>query len=478
MKASEFIRRLKDVATNYKTLYVMGCFGAPMNSANKARYTKNHEYNMRADRVSMIKAASANTFGFDCVCLIKGILWGWSGRADRTYGGATYASNGVPDIGADTMITRCSGVSANFEKILPGEAVWVEGHIGVYVGDGLVVECTPAWKNCVQFTTMRNAHTRSGYNARTWAKHGKLPWIDYSDVTATVPTPGTKPVTGTPSRGTAADEKRIWNFFKSKGLNSYAIAGIMGNLNAESALRSNNLQDSYQKRLGYNDATYTAAVDNGRYNNFVHDSAGYGLAQWTYYTRKQALLSWAKKHNKSIGDLQMQLDFLWEELSINFGAVLKTLKKATSVQVASDVFMCKFENPADQSTSAKNRRAALGVQYYNKYAGATATPKPTSTPTPEAPRKTVDALAREVIQGKWGNGLDRKKRLTAAGYSYSAVQHRVEAILSGKKSKSVDELAREVIQGKWGSGAERKRRLTAAGYNYSAVQKRVNELMK
>ena len=93
--------------------------------------------------------------------------------------------------------------------------------------------------------------------------------------------------------------------------------------------------------------------------------------------------------------------------------------------------------------------------------------------------KTVDELAREVIQGMWGNGQDRKDRLTAAGYDYSAVQAKVNELMGAKiPTKSIDELAREVIAGKWGNGADRKNRLTAAGYNYSAVQARVNELLK
>ena len=74
MKASEFVAKAVDIAKNYKTLYVMGCFGAPMTAANKKRYTQNHEYNRRAARTAMINAASAETFGFDCVNLIKGIL--------------------------------------------------------------------------------------------------------------------------------------------------------------------------------------------------------------------------------------------------------------------------------------------------------------------------------------------------------------------------------------------------------------------
>ena len=114
MKAKIFVDKLVDIAKNYKTLYVMGCFGAPMTAANKKRYTGNHEYNRQSARVAMINAASADTFGFDCVCLIKGVLWGWNGDASRVYGGADYAVNGVPDIGADTMITKCSGVTTDF----------------------------------------------------------------------------------------------------------------------------------------------------------------------------------------------------------------------------------------------------------------------------------------------------------------------------------------------------------------------------
>ena len=85
----ELANKLKDIAKNYKTLYVMGCFGAPMTASNKKRYTQNHSYNRQPARTAMINAASADTFGFDCVCLIKGVLWGWSGDKNAIYGGAT-----------------------------------------------------------------------------------------------------------------------------------------------------------------------------------------------------------------------------------------------------------------------------------------------------------------------------------------------------------------------------------------------------
>ena len=87
----ELANKLKDIAKNYKTLYVMGCFGAPMTAANKKRYTQNHSYNRQPTRTAMINAASADTFGFDCVCLIKGVLWGWNGDKNAIYGGAGYA---------------------------------------------------------------------------------------------------------------------------------------------------------------------------------------------------------------------------------------------------------------------------------------------------------------------------------------------------------------------------------------------------
>jgi hypothetical protein len=91
-----------------------------------------------------------------------------------------------------------------------------------------------------------------------------------------------------------ANDAKIWQFLKSKGLTDAGTAGLMGNLYAESALNSINLQGTYEKSLGYTDTTYTAAVDNGTYTNFVYDKAGYGLAQWTYWSRKDALMKYCQ----------------------------------------------------------------------------------------------------------------------------------------------------------------------------------------
>lgn len=163
-------------------------------------------------------------------------------------------------------------------------------------------------------------------------------------------------------------ESMIWSFLTGKGLNVYAAAGLMGNLFAESGLNSCNLQNSYNTKLGMTDTEYTAAVDNGSYTNFVRDSAGYGIAQWTYYSRKQALLDFARSAGASIGSLDMQLSFLWQELQ-GYRGVISALMAATSVRAASDAVLTGYEKPADQSEAVKQRRAEYGQEYYDRYAG-------------------------------------------------------------------------------------------------------------
>lgn len=192
--AIELAKRCEEVAKNYKTLYVLGCFGAPMNASNKDRYSRNLDYNRQTVRTVKIKSASADTFGFDCVNMIKGLMWGWDGDSSKTYGGAKYASNGVTDINADQTIKQCKDVSTDFSNIQVGEAVWIPGHIGVYIGGGLAVECTPKWKDGVQITAVHNIGTQSGYNGRTWTKHGKLPYVTYEEAAdpVTKPTATTK----------------------------------------------------------------------------------------------------------------------------------------------------------------------------------------------------------------------------------------------------------------------------------------------
>lgn len=185
MTDDKFIERAK-LAASVSTLYIKGCFGAPMNDYNKLRYSKNDVYNKAPARQKLIQAATPDTYGFDCVCTIKGILWDWRARPDMVYGGATYKSNGVPDFPVDAtqnskgLMDYCTEVSQDFTTIVPGEVLHIPGHCGIYIGDGLAVEATSRWKDGVQITAVANlGNNKKVANARTWNEHGKLQWIEY-----------------------------------------------------------------------------------------------------------------------------------------------------------------------------------------------------------------------------------------------------------------------------------------------------------
>jgi peptidoglycan hydrolase-like protein with peptidoglycan-binding domain len=150
-------------------------FGTPITKSSVTGKAKQYPYWYTDSKINSVFApiyrSNSLVWGFDCVGLVKGVLWGWNGDSSKAYGGAVYASNGVPDISADAMINRCSNVSSNnFYSLGGGEFLWMKGHCGVYIGNGQVVESTPQWNNGVQITNI---------NSRNWLKHGKLPYIEY-----------------------------------------------------------------------------------------------------------------------------------------------------------------------------------------------------------------------------------------------------------------------------------------------------------
>ena len=178
------------------------------------------------------------------------------------------------------------------------------------------------------------------------------------------------PVTPTQNQSGVGNEKTIWDFLKMKGFNDFATAGIMGNIYAESTFLPNILENKYKQLLGHTNDSYTKGVDNGTYTNFIRDAAGYGLVQWTYWSRKEKLLNFARSKKKSIGDLEMQLDFFWGEIQ-GYTSVMNKLRTATSVLFASNAIMLEYERPADQSEAARNKRAGFGQIYFSKYAKTT-----------------------------------------------------------------------------------------------------------
>lgn len=157
--------------------------------------------------------------------------------------------------------------------------------------------------------------------------------------------------------------------------------------------------------------------------------------------------------------------------------------KKSNEEIAEEVIAGKWGNGDDR----KNKLTAAGYDYSaiqaivnQKLGVSTSTSSSTTT---SSSSKSVTELANEVIASKWGNGTERKEKLEAAGYDYSAVQAKVNELLGASSSttsskKSNEEIANEVIKGLWGNGTDRKTKLTAAGYDYNAIQKIVNQKLK
>ena len=185
----DFVNRAIKTA-GLKTLYVKGGFGQVLTESRKKALIKQYDYNKK--RESMIMAASNDTFAFDCCGLVKGIIWGFMGDTSKVYGGAEYASNGMPDVGEKAILNMCQELSDNMTNIEVGEFLYMAGHCGIYAGGGKVVESSPAWKNGVQITDM---------SQRKWKTHGKLPQIQYNQITPVKKPDAAKPILRQGSKG-------------------------------------------------------------------------------------------------------------------------------------------------------------------------------------------------------------------------------------------------------------------------------------
>lgn len=187
-----------------------------------------------------------------------------------------------------------------------------------------------------------------------------------------------------------AYDKYIWGYFHARIENDYGVAGLMGNLFAESALNPKNLQGSYETSLGFTDDSYTAAVDSGAYtrDQFINDSAGYGLAQWTYWSRKQGMYDfWKAGGYDSIGSIYLACDYLYFELVNSYPSVLRDLKNASSIREASDTVLHDFEKPKNQSEEVELKRLGYSEGYYNTYAGSSPDPDVPVDPDPDEPEE-------------------------------------------------------------------------------------------
>ena len=163
--------------------------------------------------------------------------------------------------------------------------------------------------------------------------------------------------------------QQIWNGLLADIGNEYGVAGLMGNLQAESGLIPYRVQGDFSN--GYTTSiTYTNQVDNGTVteSEFVNREQGYGLAQWTFYTRKQGLYNMKRSMNVSIGSVELGVAYLLHELKTDFPDVYSILKETDNVNTASDIVLFEFEAPADQSEDVVIARRGLGMGIYNSFA--------------------------------------------------------------------------------------------------------------
>jgi hypothetical protein len=165
------------------------------------------------------------------------------------------------------------------------------------------------------------------------------------------------------------DDKLVWDTLLEAIGNKIGVAAIMGNLFAESCIDSTNLQNSYEGRYG-TDAQYTQRVDEGVYSRekFAHDSAGYGLAQWTHWSRKAALWDYLKAApgGRSIGDLRGQLNFLLKELR-GYKSVWDAVTTGTDLETVTGIVLRQYERPANQSDANVRHRTAYAKEYLEEY---------------------------------------------------------------------------------------------------------------
>lgn len=192
--------------------------------------------------------------------------------------------------------------------------------------------------------------------------------------------------------------KTIWDKLKADIKNEIGVAAMMGNLRAESGLYPYRLQGDFSS--GYTTSIdYTTKVNSGiiSENDFVYNGpngGGYGLAQWTFWSRKKKLYDRWKNNAMydSIGSVDLACDFLLWELKNSYSGVYKALVNATSIRTASDIVLHNFENPADQSESVEILRTQLGTEVYNAFSGSEPI-EPDTPDTPDTPSKKKNSMS-------------------------------------------------------------------------------------
>ena len=163
----------KTLSLGNDSIYLYGSFGQTLSEAFITQKAKQYVYNISRQSIYKKCLASAGTeFAFDCVGLIKAYLWG--GHGNPKY-------NSKQDKSANGMYNAAKKKGKiNTLPEIPGILVHMSGHIGIYIGDGYVIECTPN-KTYAKQDHKGGGVCKTKLSARKWTGWCECPYITYED---------------------------------------------------------------------------------------------------------------------------------------------------------------------------------------------------------------------------------------------------------------------------------------------------------
>lgn len=212
------------------------------------------------------------------------------------------------------------------------------------------------------------------------------------------------------------------------------------------------------------------------HNAGINGGKGGGIEAYVYLKVGDTTKEWQSSlYNACIKYTGLKGNRALPQKAADFGELRETSMPAVLMECG---YMDSPEDtPIILTKEFASKIAAACIEVIIARSGATPK-KPATPPTPVQPTLDISQIVQEVIAGKWGNGEERKQKLTDAGYDYATVQKAVNKACAAPAKKSNKEIAEEVIKGLWGNGEERKQKLTKAGYDYSTIQKLVNAMCK
>lgn len=176
MTNRELVKRSKHIADNYNTLYLRNETGRAITDIVKIAHRRDYTYGKKRNK---LEAANKNMYSFGNVEFITALLNGWDPDASKSKARARKLPRNINNMTAKDYIDACDKVSDKFDYIEPGELLWTDGCLGVYIGDGLGVSCIESWSDGVQIVGVMHQNENEDINNIGWKKHGKLPWVKY-----------------------------------------------------------------------------------------------------------------------------------------------------------------------------------------------------------------------------------------------------------------------------------------------------------